>query len=446
MKKYLLSLFILCGVIGKSQVFKDPGYLPGTYGYTTINPFLYWIQDDGTVYLKNWSGYVNKVKNIGGLDPIFGNLNIGVVTSLSVANNRLLINNGTHLKRHFLEGTLDTSFGNNGMIEWAVGMLERRFIFINTDNSFYILKNSQIEKYTVDGTLEYSFPLGVDLSALSEIVKTKSNYFYIYYKPNSLRLIKKIDSQGNVVTSFGDNGILTLPSNMWGMVNNNNDGLVLSGNQGNSDIIYKYTSNGVLDSNFGVNGALQLPQFRDNLDRLGGRTFDSAGNLIVVVNHFRISDLHGWVPDGNTLVRITSSGQLDNSFNNGSASFYDGINTSGIGQIRLITDNEYLCSTSSNALDTAHGFIKYKRTGSSLSVSEISHKADEVYFNNPFNNELKFDLKEKIKSVEIYDESGKLVLKGNASDLNTSSLIKGVYFIKITTESNKIISKKGIKN
>ncbi|MCS4302098.1 MULTISPECIES: T9SS type A sorting domain-containing protein [unclassified Chryseobacterium] len=445
MKKYVLGLFILCGVIGKSQVYLDPAYNKGTYGYTTNNSFLYWIQNDGTVYLKNESGYVNKVKNIGGLDPNFGNLNIGAITSLSVADNKLLIANGTHLKRHFLEGTLDTSFGNSGMIDWSAGTLGRQYIFINSDNSFYILKNSQIEKYTGNGIFEHDFPLGVDLGVLQDIVKTKTNYFYIFYRFDYLRLIKKIDSQGNVVTSFGNNGILTLPSNMWGIVNNN-DELALFGRQGNSDIIYKYTSNGVIDNNFGMNGVFQLPQFRDNLDRLGGRTFDSAGNLVVVVNHFRISTIHGMVPDGNTLVRITSSGQLDNSFNNGSASFYDEINRSAIGGIKLINDNEYLCSNWSNGLDTAHGFIKYRRTGSSLSVSEISHKADEVHFNNPFNNELKFNLKEKIKNVEIYDESGKFVLKGNTSELNTSSLIKGVYFIKITTLSNKIISRKGIKN
>ncbi|MDQ0780898.1 T9SS type A sorting domain-containing protein [Chryseobacterium sp. W4I1] len=444
MKKYLLSLFILCGIIGKSQVYKDPGYLSGFYASTTNNPFLFWIQDDGTIYLKNSSGYVNKVKNIGGLDPNYGNLNIGPIKLLRVVDNKLLINDGTYLKRRFLEGTLDVSFGNNGMINWALGPFGQQYIFINEDNSFFILRNSKIEKYTANGILEYDFPLGVDIAALNNITKSKNNYFYISYSFNSLSMVKKLDSQGNLVTSFGNNGVIILPYPMLLAVNNIEE-LSFTRKDGSTYFVYKYTDNGILDNNFGVSGIAQFPQQFD-YEYLGVSNFDSIGNIIVILNRMRISDLHGMVPNGNTLVRITPSGQLDNSFNNGSAMFYDGYNTSRIGGLKFINDNEFLCSNSSNGLNISHGFIKYKRTSSSLSVDEISKKTNDLSFDNPFNNEVRFHLKEKIKSVEIYDESGRLALSGNTSKLNTSLLAKGIYFIKITTESNKIISKKGIKN
>jgi hypothetical protein len=72
--------------------------------------------------------------------------------------------------------------------------------------------------------------------------------------------------------------------------------------------------------------------------------------------------------------------------------------------------------------------------------------ASQINFINPFSNELNFNSNEKIKQIEIYDESGRLILKENdKKQVNTSHLNKGVYIIKITTDSNKIISKKAIK-
>ena len=84
---------------------------------------------------------------------------------------------------------------------------------------------------------------------------------------------------------------------------------------------------------------------------------------------------------------------------------------------------------------------------STLSTQENLETKESLQFINPFQNELTFNSKEKIKSVEIYDEIGRLVLKNTIlKNINTSSLTKGIYFIKIITQSNQIITKKGIKN
>lgn len=89
---------------------------------------------------------------------------------------------------------------------------------------------------------------------------------------------------------------------------------------------------------------------------------------------------------------------------------------------------------------------RYVISENSLSINENT-LGEVINFNNPFKDELNFKTLEKIKSTEIYDEAGRVVLKNlGQKDINTSALPKGVYIIKITTESNKIISKKGIKN
>lgn len=96
------------------------------------------------------------------------------------------------------------------------------------------------------------------------------------------------------------------------------------------------------------------------------------------------------------------------------------------------------------------GFSKVSRyilSETSLGVEGLNNQKTEIDFVNPFKNELILNTNEKIKSVEIYDESGRLVLKNNSTkNINTSMLEKGIYFIKIITEQNSVISKKGIKN
>lgn len=91
--------------------------------------------------------------------------------------------------------------------------------------------------------------------------------------------------------------------------------------------------------------------------------------------------------------------------------------------------------------------MKNKLKRSTLATNTISQNENSLNFNNPFKDELNLNTNEKIKSVEIYDEAGRSVLKANATkNIETSMLEKGVYFIKIITEQNQIISKKGIKN
>ncbi|MCS3532209.1 T9SS type A sorting domain-containing protein [Chryseobacterium sp. JUb7] len=68
-------------------------------------------------------------------------------------------------------------------------------------------------------------------------------------------------------------------------------------------------------------------------------------------------------------------------------------------------------------------------------------------FNNPFSNELNIKTNKKINRIDIFDDSGRLILtEKSKTDINTSSLHKGIYIIKITADSNEIISRKAIKN
>lgn len=65
-------------------------------------------------------------------------------------------------------------------------------------------------------------------------------------------------------------------------------------------------------------------------------------------------------------------------------------------------------------------------------------------FPNPTKNNLNFS--ETLKEINIYDLSGKLIQKGNGTQINISNLQTGTYLIKGITNSGKTINQKFIKN
>ena len=70
-----------------------------------------------------------------------------------------------------------------------------------------------------------------------------------------------------------------------------------------------------------------------------------------------------------------------------------------------------------------------------------------VLYPNPTSDVLNIQSQEKISGAEIYDISGKLILKSNVQDkkINVNTLQKGTYLIKLYTEKG-IVNSKFIKN
>jgi len=76
-----------------------------------------------------------------------------------------------------------------------------------------------------------------------------------------------------------------------------------------------------------------------------------------------------------------------------------------------------------------------------LAVSEIDQKLMNV-FPNPAKSFIKISNVEKPTDYEIYSVDGKLLKKGTAnpdSEINISSLVKGIYILKFNNQSVKII-------
>ena len=83
---------------------------------------------------------------------------------------------------------------------------------------------------------------------------------------------------------------------------------------------------------------------------------------------------------------------------------------------------------------------------SEMSVSDTIKSTIEIY-PNPFSDYIKVNSSQNIKSIKIYDNSGKLVKNSNHSgksvEVNVSELPKGIYFISLETnlgtETKKMI-------
>ncbi|WP_265429731.1 T9SS type A sorting domain-containing protein [Chryseobacterium sp. YIM B08800] len=73
--------------------------------------------------------------------------------------------------------------------------------------------------------------------------------------------------------------------------------------------------------------------------------------------------------------------------------------------------------------------------------NDIADNNIELY-PNPASDFVNIKSKFKIKSWEIYEMSGKQILKGNSNKINVAKFIKGVYMINILFENGKNISKK----
>ena len=87
----------------------------------------------------------------------------------------------------------------------------------------------------------------------------------------------------------------------------------------------------------------------------------------------------------------------------------------------------------------------YEYAPGTLSVNKVSKLLDFSVYPNPAKELIKLNLSEELKKAEVYNFSGQKVKTSLIKTININDLSTGVYFLKITTENNKIGIKKFIK-
>jgi len=325
-------------------------------------------------------------------------------------NGKLLIRTINNFYQYTSTGNLDTAFGNNGSVStnnlltnyyYPVFDYQDNFVPLNSDNS----------------VLEYDGNYGTF---------RKMNYYTGNYDVN-------FGIDGNGQYSIGGSGTVM---KFYVLSDHSSINYLFDSNNLNSKFLTRTLSTGMLDSALGNNGKIDLPENINGVNLLYNQDFavvNESNYVIPVFDDSYPKKMYLANFNNNGLSTINSQNLLD----------------TGITTAMVNPDDKVFISVKDGYL---YLFVnptiikRYLISENVLSANETKVNA-QLSFANPFKNELNLITDEKIKSVEMYDESGRMVLKKNTKkNIDTSDLEKGIYFIKVVTESNKVIYKKGIKN
>ncbi|REC79054.1 hypothetical protein DRF60_07090 [Chryseobacterium elymi] len=399
----------------------------GTNGEFTVSTTNYnsnsFYADTNKFYLDSGEKYFSN----GLQDTGFGNVNTPLANNdlshykIVLPDGKIIARNPQNIKKYLSTGAPDTTYGNNGVVALDPSL-----------------------EFTLDnpGGLKY-----FDQNFLYEVVLDVDNL------PTYIRKINI--TTGNLDLSYGQNGnsyfygtlappIYSLGSSYMPQSNalfiHNTDSNTMSGVVATGQLT-RTNAAGILDTSFGVSGVINYPSFHtfngdDYIVTVNDPTLYENYIFILFFSFDNATgdqkfELMSYDYSGNPITINNNLHYIFQVFYN-TNSFYKNL-------VLKVKDN-YLYAFVENEIS------RYIISNATLSTSENKETKESLQFINPFQNELNFNSKEKIKSIEIYDETGRLVLEGKNSTLDTSALKRGIYMIKITTQSNKVVSKKGIKN
>jgi uncharacterized delta-60 repeat protein len=402
---------------------------------------------------------VSKLKANGTIDSSFGNNGETIISDYYTAaysnltrqpDGKILLfsfyDDGAAIIRMTPNGQPDTTFGINGVAKIAnvfndfnsVGFglsLQNEKIIIHgltiAGNSNYY---KSIYRLNNDGSIDNTF-------GTNGFIKTMGNFVFLDNQSNIVSLItnytntnanvtypnggmEKYDSNGQPMTGFGNNGALVF-TNSPGLIgtatmdSNNN---IICSNMNNE--IFRITPNGTYDTSF-------------TFDPVNSYPFPimSLSSVVEKNGNYFIAGQTGTVGETFFISKLNPTGSVDSSFNYYSETTS---NADGIGD--MIIDNGHI--TAGKGID----IVKFLLNNSTLATAHQSVISQpSISFENPVKNNLIYETKEAVQSIDIYS-GGKLTktVQNNHSDL--SDLPSGIYILKIRFTNGKETSKKVIKH
>ncbi|MDQ0476520.1 T9SS type A sorting domain-containing protein [Chryseobacterium sp. MDT2-18] len=473
MKKFTFFLITLCGIqifsqitITKDSSFGNNGVFTANFhsNQTVLNSNVLVLPNNAMLYIINTANrnYILKLHPNGTLDSDFadnGRLEFGENNFLNAVlqGNKIIVYLGpkpldyntygdSKILRYHLNGTLDSTFGNNGVINevtestnpqsLSVLVLEDQSLVVTNSNSIYP------KKFTVDGRLDtgfgsngeiiynYYFPLGQ--SSTGKIatcdVSSLSSSVYSFYNLNALTA----------------NTVLNLNEKECHQYN----GFPL---QNKTNTSTRMTSSGMVHSVFQYQN-YPLPDF---------------SRLVVIRNEQLDPDFNakGFVTSEN-YEQFLDSGFADNVFfilnQKGNEKALKAYSQSGTslkinsqrdfnllsGHEIEIKDNYILVN--SILPDDYQNLVRVKIEKFLISKEQLStsnNTLKKIEVENPIKDFLNITNAENAESFEIYNVEGRKILASrNFKNINTANLPKGNYILKMSMKNGEIFSKKLIKN
>ncbi|MGV3610791.1 MAG: T9SS type A sorting domain-containing protein [Fluviicola sp.] len=364
--------------------------------------------------------------------------------------------------RYHPNGIIDSSFATNGIFtETDYDQSEFTAVIVQTDQSLILVSYadgiSYFTKLTTNGTLDNSYGTN-GIRAISDL----STFFFFNRGAISLadgsiltygldgtsaeRLsCIKTNSAGDLVTSFGQNGIASFDSDPNGFematkAQELADGKIVLAGESADNVIIRLEADGTLDSTFATNGILM--HTHPSMDMIvqptgkiliGGQDADAAFNYSLIVTRFN------------------TDGTIDNSFN--STGYFEFDFSDGFEMLNcmvLTNLQRLLIGGRTEYLDQTADFL-LAEIDMSESLGLTANKSDEFsMYPNPFSDKVILSVEDpSITSVELTDAMGRSI--GNYSldkqtVLSLEHLNAGIYHVVFTNDQQERISRKLIKN
>ncbi len=258
------------------------------------------------------------------------------------------------------DGAYDTSFGDNGIVLTDLGgyksgalditqqtdgkLLVTAYMYESDDYNLYLLR------YLSNGSLDSSFgDNGKVIVSTTESFGNIASYvqnnnkILISIQNNDPYFVKRYTSSGELDTSFANNGTLNpvIPEQYSGRLQVLDDGnlIVIGGFVSNSNTssiaVQKYLPNGTIDTSFGTNGVaeVEIPYIQEN--PIVSRRFKIYNDGSILILGSRTSDTQATTQL--IFIKILPDGSLDGSFGTNGTFFYD-IATPDGGSVNTVFD------------------------------------------------------------------------------------------------------------
>lgn len=304
------------------------------------------------------------------------------------------------------DGSFDSSFGINGKQRINVQSDDRgKSVVIQTDG-----------KIIIGGS---SYPAtGIVASWFAVVRLTTSGQLDTTYSGDGIALAK-ISGGGNDSVArmmIQADGKTVLLANSY-----------ISGSQDFG--VVRFTTSGALDTSFSGDGKLSIPIFASSSDYPKALAVQPDGKIILLGNS-TITSTQKTI----SVVRLTSSGQLDTTFNN------DGIATytpplygdANMFDVKLQSTGKILLGGSmQNNYTLARIF-----SGNELSANEWNQE-DNLFYPNPAEEVIYFS--ENLISATIFTIEGKKIIQETSQirQLDVSTLTKGIYLLMLQTSDGR---------
>lgn len=509
MKKILLSALLFLSYSLQSQSYNltfDNTF--GTNGIKTSNmytdPSMNFAPKKCLLINGKYFFLSNKIAKFhynGDLDTSFGSngfFTIGNVTDVYNILGFKSVNNAIYLFGEIVtnsnsdgfiakineDGILDSGFGINGVSRIDFGSNETIKNFsLDANGNLYCIGTKLTDttdasssrlfhfKLNADGSLNNSFDangykqfLLNDYTTGEAIFNDGSNFLLVgtstYYVNTTIirkLLITKMDNNGNVIPAFGTNGSTVIE--LYSGMHINLSDVELAGNKLYVSYFYlwsfatrgkqiaKYdlsTNQTVFNRSIYFNSTFQVEN-TDDLYVVGSERC----NPYSCFRNFSFSKLRA---DGTSDPYFGNDGEYQYNFP------AEPFSRDDISTVMLKEDNgKILLAGYSSATIWVNNFPTYEKgftmmrlVQGALNVTD-NIKNEATIYPNPFTDFITIETSEHIRQIELMDVNGRVLDKlvannvENATTVPLPNLNRGLYFIKITTENGKTITKKIVK-